>query len=86
MKKAFSWVLTVALLAALLPRFAAPAKAVQTMEDTLSRLQYDDYVDVSGRNVEIVDAGSGDAVVKLSGNYLVASGIGRGQVRIDGQT
>ena len=64
-------------------------------------LRYDDHWDVSGKTVEIVDAGTptsyqvgygveenavpDTAVVALKGNYLVAAGIGTAKVRIDGQ-
>ena len=63
-------------------------------------LRYDDHYDVTGKTVEIVDAGTptsyqvgygveenkvlDTAVVTLEGNYLVATGIGTAKVRIDG--
>ncbi len=62
-------------------------------------LRYDDRYDVSGKSVEIVDAGKptsykvgygvaegtfDDAVVTLSGEKLIATGIGTAKVRIDG--
>ncbi len=61
-------------------------------------MQYDDRYDVSGKTVEIVDAGKptsqkvgygvaegilDDAVITLSGEKLVATGIGSAKVRID---
>jgi len=68
---------------------------------TLS-LRYDDHYDVSGKTVEIVDAGTptsyqvgygveenavlDTAVVTLKGNTLVATGIGTATVKIDGET
>ena len=62
-------------------------------------LRYDDHYDVSGKTVEIVDAGTptsyqvgygvaegtmDTAVVTLEGDTLVAAGIGTAMVRIDG--
>ncbi|MBQ3501654.1 MAG: SGNH/GDSL hydrolase family protein, partial [Oscillospiraceae bacterium] len=62
-------------------------------------LRYDDRYDVSGKTVEIVDAGKptsykvgygvaegtlDDAVITLSGEKLIATGIGTAKVRIDG--
>ena len=62
-------------------------------------LRYDDRYDVSGKTVEIVDAGKpasykvgygvaegtlDDAVITLSGDKLIATGIGTAKVRIDG--
>ncbi|MBQ4547402.1 MAG: hypothetical protein IJA17_09650 [Oscillospiraceae bacterium] len=62
-------------------------------------LRYDDRYDVSGKTVEIVDAGKptsykvgygvaegtlDDAVIALSGEKLIATGIGTAKVRIDG--
>ncbi|MBQ3520717.1 MAG: hypothetical protein IJA50_02320, partial [Firmicutes bacterium] len=67
--------------------------------DTLS-MQYDDHLDMPGKTVEIIDAGQptsyqvgygieegtlDEAVVTLEDdNVLVATGVGRAQVRIDG--
>ncbi len=64
-------------------------------------LRYDDHYDISGKEVEIVDAGKptsyqvgygveenavpDTAVVTIEGDYLVATGIGTAQVIIDGQ-
>jgi len=50
-------------------------------EETLS-LRYDDHVDISGKEAEIID--SGEAVVAIEGDYLVAAGIGTAVVKIDG--
>ena len=62
-------------------------------------LRYDDRYDVSGKTVEIVDAGSptsykvgygvedgtlDDAVIAIDGDKLIATGIGTALVRIDG--
>ncbi|MBQ2900175.1 MAG: hypothetical protein IJE28_10565, partial [Oscillospiraceae bacterium] len=62
-------------------------------------LRYDDRYDVSGKTVEIVDAGKptsykvgygvaegtfDDAVITLDGEKLIATGIGTAKVRIDG--
>jgi len=70
-----------------------------TVPEPLS-LRYDDRYDVSGKTVEIVDAGTptsykvgygvaenavlDDAVVTLSGEKLIATGTGTAKVRIDG--
>lgn len=62
-------------------------------------LRYDDRYDVSGKTVEIVDSGKpvsykvgygiaegtfDDAVITLSGEKIIATGIGTAKVRIDG--
>ncbi|MBQ2899146.1 MAG: hypothetical protein IJE28_05340, partial [Oscillospiraceae bacterium] len=62
-------------------------------------LRYDDRYDVSGKTVEIVDSGKSvsykvgygiaegtldDAVITLSGEKIIATGIGTAKVRIDG--
>ncbi|MBR2889163.1 MAG: Ig-like domain-containing protein [Oscillospiraceae bacterium] len=74
------------------------AEDPNAVTETLS-LRYDDHYDVTGKTVEIIDAGVptsykvgygvvegtlDDAVITLEGNYLVATGIGTAQVRIDG--
>ena len=84
MKRVFSLMMVFFLLLGLMPQFALPAKAAVNIE----KLQFDDHVDLSGSTVRIVDAGrdqlSGAAVVTLSGNDLIATGIGMAKVRIDG--
>ena len=57
-------------------------KLVENAEPLL--LRYDDHYDISGKTVEIVEAGE-NTVVTVDGNYLVATGIGTAKVRIDGQ-
>ena len=63
-------------------------------------IQYDDRMDISGKTVEIVDAGKptsykvgygveenavlDDAVIAIDGDKLIATGIGNAKVRIDG--
>ncbi|MBQ3237233.1 MAG: hypothetical protein IJA92_06860, partial [Oscillospiraceae bacterium] len=63
-------------------------------------IQYDDRMDISGKTVEIVDAGkptsykvgygveenavSDDAIIAIDGDKLIATGIGTAKVRIDG--
>ncbi|MBR3935691.1 MAG: hypothetical protein IKJ57_03995, partial [Oscillospiraceae bacterium] len=63
-------------------------------------MQYDDRMDISGKTVEIVDAGKptsykvgygveenavlDDAVITIDGDKLIATGIGTAKVRIDG--
>ena len=70
------------------------------LEESLP-LRYDDHYDVTGKTVDIVDAGKptsyqvgygvaensvlDTAVVTLEGNKLIATGIGTAKVRIDGQ-
>ena len=70
--------------------------------DTEIKLRYDDRYDVTGRTVEILDAGTptsyqvgygvaensvkDTAVVTLSGDKLIATGIGTALVKIDGVT
>ncbi|MBR5291223.1 MAG: hypothetical protein IKU28_09580, partial [Erysipelotrichaceae bacterium] len=46
-------------------------------------MQYDDHLDMTGKTVQILDAGTNN-VVTLEGNYLVATGIGDALVLIDG--
>ena len=57
-------------------------------------LRYDDYYDISGKTVKIIEAGTptsrkvgadtpDDAVITLDGNHLIATGIGTAQVKID---
>ena len=63
-------------------------------------LRYDDRYDITGKTVEIIDAGTptsykvgygvaegtlDDAVITLDGNQLIATGIGTAKVRIDGK-
>ncbi|MBQ3560444.1 MAG: hypothetical protein IJA06_01310 [Oscillospiraceae bacterium] len=63
-------------------------------------MQYDDRMDISGKTVEIIDAGKptsykvgygveenavlDDAVIAIDGDKLIATGIGTAKVRIDG--
>ena len=62
-------------------------------------LRYDDHVDLTGKTVEIIDAGTptsykvgygvaegtlDDVVITLDGETLIATGIGTAKVRIDG--
>ena len=86
MKRVFSLMMVFFLLLGLMPQFALPAKAALNIE----KLQFDDHVDLSGSTVRIVDAGkdqlSGAAVVTLSGNELIATGIGTAKVSVDGVT
>ena len=73
--------------------------AQQETAEPLS-LRYDDHYDISGKSVEIVDAGKptsyqvgygvaegtlDTAVVTVKGEKLVATGIGTAKVRMDGQ-
>ena len=70
-----------------------------TAPETLS-LRYDDRYDLTGKTVEIIDAGTptsykvgygvaegtlDDAVITLDGNQLIATGIGTAKVRMDGK-
>ena len=63
-------------------------------------MRYDDHLDMTGKTVEIIDAGTptsykvgygvaegtlDDAVLTLDGDTLIATGIGTAHVRIDGQ-
>ena len=74
----------------------------KVLESEPLELRYDDHVDMSGKAVEILDAGVptsyqvgygveenkvlDTAVVTLDGNTLVATGIGTALVKIDGET
>ena len=70
-------------------------------ENTSLSLSYDDRYDVTGKEVEIIDAGVptsyqvgygvaegtlDTAVITLNGNKLIATGIGTAKVKIDGVT
>ena len=46
-------------------------------------MRFDDHLDMTGKTVEILDAGTG--VVTLEENALVATGVGEAQIRIDGE-
>ena len=55
---------------------------------SIETLYYDDHIDVTGKTVEIIDAGvsnDNSSVIELRGNYLVASGIGIAKVKINGE-
>ena len=103
MKKALSLVFVFVLLMGLMPQLAIPTRAVESLvEFDLENLRFDDHVDMSGKVVEIIDAGTptsyqvgygveenkvlDTAVVTLKGNTLVATGIGTATVKINGET
>ena len=88
------------LMLGMIPQIAVPAQAVESMYESINNLRYDDYVNVSGKTVEIVDPGTptsyqvgygvaegtlDTAVVTLKGTKLIATGIGTAVVRIDGK-
>ena len=79
MKRAFSLLVALAIVFGLLPRVWSSAAASADVE----HLCYDDHVDLTGKSVQIINAGQGP-VVTLEGNTLVATGVGTAQVRIDG--
>ena len=81
MKRVLSLLAALVLILGLLPQIAGPAKAAASVDN----LCYDDHVDMTGRTVQILDAGQGP-VITLEGDYLVATGIGTAKVRIDGVT
>ena len=98
MKRALSLILALALVLGCLPRFALPVGAEST---GIENLRYDDHMDMTGRTVEILDAGmpisyqvgygveenavADTAVVTMRGDTLVATGIGTARVKIDGE-
>ena len=98
MKRALSLILVLVMLVGFVPRFALPVKAAQT---TVENLRYDDHLDMTGKTVEIIDAGTptsyqvgygvteneilDTAVVTMEGETLVATGIGTAKVKIDGE-
>ena len=86
MKQFLSLALTLVLVLGLLPGIALPVNA--SVEDGIANLQYDDHVDITGKTVQIIDAGSSaqGAVLTLQGEELIATGIGTAKVRIDGTT
>ena len=69
--------------------------------DNIENLRYDDHVDMSGKTVEIIDAGKptsyqvgygveentvyDTAVVTMEGDTLIATGIGNATVKVDGK-
>ena len=105
MKKTLSFLLVLAMLIGSLPRLTLPVGAAEEgsaeVEWDIHSLRYDDRVDVSGKAVEIVDAGTptsyqvgygveenavpDTAVLTLQGNTLIATGIGTATVKIDGK-
>ena len=86
MKKTVTFMLALVLILGLMPRLTLPIKAGTTQEiaaDSIENLSFDDHVDMTGKSVEIIDAGN--AVIALDKNYLVATGIGTAKVRVDGK-
>ena len=81
MKKALSLLLVIVMLLGIIPM-----TALVTEEETSKSIsvQYDDHYDITDKNVEIIDA-EDNSIIKLEGNYLVATGIGTTKVKIDGQ-
>ena len=88
MKKVWAFVLTVAMMLGLLPQMTLPALTLEKRTQLdIENLRFDDHVDMTGKTVEILDAGvSSDnaAVLTLEDNFLVASGVGAAKVRVDG--
>ena len=84
MKRAWSLLLVLALVLGFLPQFILPAKA---KDASIENLCYDDHVDLTGKTVQIVDAGNATQgrVITMEGNKLIATGIGTAKVRIDGE-
>ncbi len=82
MKRIFSILLSMAMLLSLMPQLTMLAHAGATVKT----LCFDDYVDFTGKAVEILDAGSSaqGPVLTLDGSCLIATGIGTAKVRIDG--
>ena len=72
----------------LLPQMTLPALTLEKRTQLdIENLRFDDHVDMTGKTVEILDAGvSSDnaAVLTLEDNFLVASGVGAAKVRVDG--
>jgi len=101
MKKALSLLLVLVMLYGMMPMtvFSTEAEKVST-SDSIENLRFDDHVDMTGKEVEIIDAGKptsyqvgygveenalyDTAVITLEGDTLVATGIGNAKVRIDG--
>lgn len=100
MKKAFLLFFALLVAVGLVWQQILPADAAADELD-IERLRYDDHIDLSGRTVEILDAGTptsyqvgygveentilDTAVVTLKGNTLIATGIGTATVQIDGE-
>ena len=111
MKKVWVWILTLTLMMTLFPTSAMAETHTHTYENGVCTgcgtkipnsisLRYDDHYDVTGKAVEIVDAGTptsyqvgygveenavrDTAVVTLQGDTLIATGIGTATVKIDG--
>ena len=100
MKKVISLAAVLVMTLGFVPQFTVPAMAAKPVESSIENLRFDDHVDLSGKTVEIIDAGAptsyqvgygveentvlDTAVVTLEGNKLVATGIGTARVNIDG--
>ena len=100
MKKILSFIFLVMIFLGLMPKITLPIQAVESTSDSdISNLRFDDHVDMTNRNVEIIDSGTptsfqvgygigentihDTAVVTLVGNTLVATGIGTAVVKVD---
>ena len=94
--------LIISSLAILIPVFSGIGINAQGTDSDLSNLhlRYDDHYDVTGKTVEIIDAGTPTSykvgygvadgtpdisVITLDGDTLIATGIGNAEVKIDGK-
>ncbi len=100
MKRVLCLIISLAMVIGWLPELSLPVRAEDTGLD-LENLRYDDHVDMTGKTVEIIDAGIpasyqvgygveenavfDTAVVTLQDKTLIATGIGTAKVRIDGE-
>ena len=100
MKKVLALLLPAVIVLCLIPAVTLPIFAEQSNDTGAMELRYDDHVNLTGKTVEIIDAGvptsyqvgygieanqvPDTAVVTLEGTTLVATGTGTAQVKIDG--
>jgi len=80
MKRAFSFILSFFMVCCLILQGLSYANAES--DANIMKLRFDDHVDLTGKTVEIIEAGEGPVVV-MQDNYLVATGVGTAKVRID---
>lgn len=89
----------IVILIAVLIIFSSVMGVIPVHAENSMTIRYDDYINISGKTVKIVDAGKptsyqvgykvadgtpDKAVITKSGDYLVATGIGTAKVSIDG--
>ncbi len=97
MKKAISYLITIMMVFTMMPSIAF---ASENNDAAVLSMYYDDHKDMTGKNVEIIDAGAptsyqvgygvaadtrDETVIKMEGSTLVAVGTGTAKISVDGQ-